>query len=264
MSNSKRMTRPPIPTRELAGLVSLIILFLAPAVAYWISSRTNIAECLWGTATCSITFATYLLALITAATLIAAIWAGGWAFKTWQVGDEALAIERSTILGQRRCRNTSHREESDFVLNIEKDCLIRDGAPRAPSGYDPIDYELISLGRSPIVNAVVYVYCVFKQSESNRHRVEVGSLRSDASAHCTLWIHDGVLSDVKEICWTSDSAECEGSLVFKPLPPHQPDVLRKRPYHPGATPKSAGRSAYVATVNAPKAPEGAKMPTDGT
>ncbi len=256
------MIRAPFPKLAAAILAVAIIVFLAPAIVFWISSRTNVAACLWGVATCSITLATYLLVLVSAATLIAAIWAGRWAFMTWKVGEAALAIERSTILGQRRCQNTAHRATNpDFALHIDQDCVIRDGAPEPTIGYDRTDYELISLGRSPIVNAVVDVYCAFKNAEPDQHRVSVGSMRSDASVHCTLWIHDAVLSDIEEIRWLRDSAECEGSLEFKPLPAHKPDVRRKRAFDPGVAPKGEQKPQGAAKAEVPNAPEGAQVPS---
>jgi hypothetical protein len=197
---------------------------------------------------------------VTALAFLAAAWAGRWAFLTWQVGAGTLAIERSTILGQRRCENATHESKPDLPLRIEQDFIIRDGAPEPTSGFDRTDYELISLGRSPIVNAIVDVRVDFKNAESDQHTVEVGSIRSDASVHCALWIHDDILSEIVAINWLSDGARCKGTLEFEPLPAHTPTIRRKKAYSPKKLPRQGPRGRPKLEGKLPSPPEGAKAP----
>lgn len=208
-----------------------IIFFLFGGTAFWIESRTNVAACLWGNAACSLTIATYLLCGITAGAFIAAAVAAQYAYGTWLQGNETLNIERSMVLGQRLCDNRGHKV--DIPLYIGEDYRFYDGKPKPLVSFDQMDFEFISLGRSPIVNAIVDVYCYFSNAEADQHSVIVGSMRSDASVHCTFWIHTDVLRNIENIEWSAIGARCEGGpLQFKPLRPSKPEMRGKRNIDP--------------------------------
>ena len=68
--------RRPFPRAGFAVVTAIAALFLIPCVAYWISSRTNVALCLFGNAACSVTFGVYLLCIISAFILVTLIWLG--------------------------------------------------------------------------------------------------------------------------------------------------------------------------------------------
>lgn len=76
----------PLPRNAFAAVVLLAILFVIPSAAYWISSGTNVAVCLFGNASCSLTFAVYLLCFLSALSLVAVVWTGSCAYRAWMLG----------------------------------------------------------------------------------------------------------------------------------------------------------------------------------
>ena len=140
------------PTHFVWAGFLLLTAFLGPAFFYWSSTHTRWAACLYGNASCSLTFATYFLSVIGLATLIAAGYAATFAKR-------ACELEREVILSLgpcvAECQDASKTKATrhDPYLRISwhlgslaaKKPTFEDGEPADASGYRQVDFDCFSI-----------------------------------------------------------------------------------------------------------------------
>ena len=256
-------------------LGALVALYVVPGVFYWLKTGPDVARCLWGDAGCSLTVATFLLTLVTACAFVAAFQAAWFAYKTFDTGQktldvaaETLRLERTAILGARRCTVEDHPAEIDVVLSHEYKTEKR--APFADEQlfFYEMSYEFASLGRIPIVEAAVVVSFSFNRRigktrvrNSVTQSLELGNFKFDGEAHVRIWIAPELL-DIVEVTWVRESAthlveKKNVTLDFHPLGLERPEFRALARYE---------RASGVIPVEVPQAvpaptPQRATPPT---
>lgn len=202
------------------------------------------ARCLYGDAGCSLTFATYLLCLLTGLAFLAAFRAARWALKTYRVAADALQLEQSRILIETHCR--SDHERVHYAHVTLQGGRLQLGRPDDDSEplFLPMDFQFSSLGRTGIVDPKLTLRVKFGEGQPDvtLPNVLVGSVRPDGTTYARLWLD---LNDLDVlISWDASTAKQftdgqDSDLIFRPLAPRTPPAraifqLRKSTASAGA------------------------------
>jgi len=167
---------------------------------------------------------------------IAAYNAARYAFQTYAVAAHTLNMEQSTILSQRICRKKEHAEHPDLEYVLSAGGTLTNGHLSAEfdRDYMPVDYEFVSLGRSPIVSGKTKLVIEFiaraakaeLQKPAQLELADLGDYQSGEAKHGRLWIH----SEFFQVCiisWKKDGAASDaGPLDFRPIPAGRPETPR--------------------------------------
>ncbi len=217
---------------------ALICLFVV-GTFYWSRIGANPVRCVFGDFVCSLTIATYILAVLTLfvfwATLQAAI-AAWHAFTHEQ--RVAVAVQRCDggRIGPRVFKTSRmnairridpHRPNGgtiqaylatpsadfqatpprDFPDNVEREQNVL---------YQRYDFDILSAGRSPLVHGML---SVVSQRNQRRYHIPVGSIAAGEQAHLVLWLHDTVrLSDTLDWLGEASHADSDEDIEFFPPP----------------------------------------------
>jgi hypothetical protein len=193
---------------------------------------------LFGEVECSLTAATWLLCLVTSAAFIAAYNAARYALQTYQVAARALLIEQSVILSQRICRKSEHYIDPALEYTLSAEGYLTNGRldRSLEHEFDAVDYEFVSLGRSPIVSGRTELFISFVEAgeevawrePAHLPSADLGDYRADESKHARLWISSELFPKCSTIDWKR-AASCDaGPLDFRALPPGRPDAPEPR------------------------------------
>jgi hypothetical protein len=110
--------------------------------------------------------------------------------------------DAGTTVADRPSRHEAHRTEERFMKSVVGGFSRTRPDNFSRTGYGMVEFDCMSVGRSPVVNGVLYVMCKAKDGTQDKKDITVGSIPSDEFVHLRLWIdHD--LSDV-EYRWLPD------------------------------------------------------------
>lgn len=226
------------------------IIFLVPGVFYWIFAHVSPARCLYGDPTCSLTFATYILCLLTGLAFLAAFRAARWALKTYLVAADALMLEQSRILVENYCRTEQDRMQyADVIL---QNGILQRGRPDEDSEqlFLAMDFQFSSLGRTGIVDPTLTLRVKYDDCRKDvvLPDITVGSVRPDGTTHVRLWLDQNDLAVL--VAWDESGAKqfSDGrdiDLVFRALPARKPPARRIFPLRRTIA-ESAGNAAQSA------------------
>lgn len=173
------------------AIIVAAVLFFALGAAYW-GGLHAWSECVYGKADCSLTVATYILCLVTAAAFVAAYAAAGWAYRTYE-------LERAVVLAQRVCR-AGHEDSIRFFL-CDRDLRFKecDRLHESDGDFVPLDFEFDSLGRSAVVEGMLDVVCTIPTPATRRATDLVAPLndihmKSDGSLHVRVYLAPEVVN----------------------------------------------------------------------
>jgi len=216
---------------RLFGIALIIVAFfatayLAPGLIYWWNQPTNVAYCLYQNAECATAVFTFFLTLFTGMAFIVAIAVAIYAYRTFQ-------LERTAILGVRRCKETGHPVAIDIMLT-PTGVELKEPTDEEASYYYEMAYEFISLGRIPVVEARADLRFQFSgrisgqdAGERRDKTIPLGNFKADGNAHVRLWIAPESL-DTATITWIRESARHrldnrDVRLEFHPLATERPE-----------------------------------------
>jgi len=194
-----------IRTRELAAVAAgLLLAVLIPGIWFWQKTGAHFGKCVYADPTCSLTVSTYLLCCLTLGAFLAAYRASRLAFQ-------ALHIERSVIIAVENCyvpgvqtTSTSNvaNPEQHGALRLEErymhDVEVGFESTRPAdftSDYAQVNFDCVSVGRSPVVMCSIGVKCTIG-GDSKERVVDVGSIPTNAFIHLRLWF-DSSTSDIE-------------------------------------------------------------------
>ncbi len=160
--------------------VILVAVALGPAIPYWVAIGAHPARCIYGDPVCSLTVSTYLLGMLTLGAFLAA-------YKAARYTQEALEHEKLPALSVQSC-NASHKRPPLrlFISDVTKGFVMEPPADINASPYQPAEVELISVGRSPVVNGILTVTACNPQGQEFSLPVDIGSIRAGKSEHLAL------------------------------------------------------------------------------
>ena len=222
-------------TRYLAALFfGVVIAFLVGGRRYWDAGALwPPYHCLYADANCSLAFSTYILDFFTGMAFLAAYYAAKTALRTY-------GMEQSAILAERSCPNKEHQEQAHVVLTLTPEFDLREQEPDSEDReyrYIPFDYDFENLGRSPIVDAYVWLECSYDAVA--RMCVPLGSIRRDGHVHVRVYIWYGfVQAKVEWLKLGASRWELEKTLEldFRPSRSRRTGFLAAAPLLPGRPP----------------------------
>jgi hypothetical protein len=208
---------------------------LVPGWLYWHSTGANVAECLFGTPQCSATLGTYLLCGLSVLAFCAAFeavqYAGGTlresakaaiaARQSAEMATRAAINEETCHLAGSRCADLRCAEcRSGLRKDVYEDRLSADPTiGRRPPGrrqsefLDPIRMDIVCMGRSPAINAVLWLEVTLGE-RSGRGRVPIGSLQVNQKRHLDIFIHRDLAG--AEVSWGHDVQHDGPRIDFSP------------------------------------------------
>jgi len=171
-----------------------------PGVAYWIATRANVSKCLYGDPACSLTLATYLLSFLTLAAFLAA-------YRAARYAQQAIEIEREVTMALEQCtpfvlseqasqanvsEHSAYRTEELFMSSIDGGFQRVRPVDFSRLGYIYIEFDCMSVGRSPIVNGEVKVKSRSPSGNVKDVEISVGSIPTDKFIHLKLWVNSSL------------------------------------------------------------------------
>ena len=173
-----------------------------PGVAYWIATHANVPKCLYGDPACSLTLSTYLLCFLTLAAFLAA-------YRAARYAQQAIEIEREVTMALEQCKpfvvsdqprrrraitseHSAYRTEELFMSSIDDGFQRSRPADFSRQGYIYIEFDCMSVGRSPIVNGEVKVNSRSPSGSKKDVGISVGSIPTDKFIHLKLWVNSSL------------------------------------------------------------------------
>jgi hypothetical protein len=172
----------------------------AAGVVYWAITRADALRCIYGDAVCSLTVGTYLLVVVTGTAFLAA-------YRAARFAARALAHEQRSAIVIQGCRE-GHQVTTEMFVRFEDRALAyiqpwRSDEDKAT--YKAHDFDVISVGRSPVVDAVIPVVVKVSDGQGDASNdAHVGSMRADGQRHVRIWVPER-FGDVM-IHWAEDEA----------------------------------------------------------
>ena len=187
-----------------AGFAVLFVFVIIGGGAYWTLTRMNVVRCVYGDAVCSLTVGTYLLALVGCGAFLAA-------YRAARFAASALALERRPAIVVRRCQDAAHIPNADVQLFVRASdrslTYVRTTEyEKEPSQFKGHYFEVMSVGRSPVVDATIPLTVRIDDGRGNPTIVaQVGSMRADSHRHVQICV-PARFGDVG-IQWTGPGAK---------------------------------------------------------
>jgi hypothetical protein len=241
--------QPEVRTRHLGtAALWLFLACIGPGVWYWVATGAHFGKCVYGDPVCSLTVSTYLLCTLTLGAFLAA-------YRAARYAHQAIQIERQVVIAIEECssianvapgpqgeqnRHNAHRTEERYMKSITGGFRRIRPDNYSREQYGMVEFDCMSVGRSPVVNGELCVTCKAKDGTEDRKVITIGSIPTDEFVHLRIWI-DRDLSDV-EFRWIPHRVKHKGGLdvefharsetfavpVVTPAPPEGP----QRPHEP--------------------------------
>jgi hypothetical protein len=187
-------------------------------IGYW-GRDGDPLNCLLANHECSAAVATWTLNIISAAAFVAALLAGMYAKRAYD-------LETKLGLGQGPCDDDKHKKPR-ATRYIEAVDTIGDYTSRSDQDFVDIGYDFLNLGRSSLedVQATMQVYWLgdwYASVASGTDRpsksdmIDVGPIPTDCSAHVSIKILKSLISSTKIpfIGWSPDATVKTTPLAF--------------------------------------------------
>ncbi len=213
-----------IRTRNIAwAALGLFIAVAGPGVWYWISTQAHFARCVYGDPTCSLTVSTYLLCVLTLGAFLAA-------YRAARYAQQAIEIEREVVVAIENCstlrasltpggddgttsHHNPHRTEERYMKTVNNGFLRDRPDNYSRDQYGMVEFDCMSVGRSPVVNGSIQVKCKAPNGNENDRTISIGSIPTDEFIHLRLWL-DNRLRDV-EFTWIERSVRHKDGVVIE-------------------------------------------------
>jgi hypothetical protein len=183
-------------------VVVLATLLAVEWYVYW--SGTHIGSffrCIYGDPSCSLTLATWLLAVVTVLILLAAFKAANEAVKAYIDGQKSLAtaqrtlnFERLALLAERTCSREGHNDSPEIEWWIADDLLNRYLTP--PPGKEfqkpPRRHDFFNLGRAALINPIIGIQISSADGTPRQYNLELPCIPTDSDVHVTFHIEVGI------------------------------------------------------------------------
>jgi hypothetical protein len=226
----------------------LLLATLIPGWFYWNKVGAHLARCVYGDASCSLTVSTYLLCAITSAAFLAAYAAALYAKR-------ALEHEQTATLAVQGCRGCGkpqgiiHRYMDEDVAGfVEESRPLFD-----PREYGRADFDLWSVGRSPVVDCSLGVLVTNNFGDKYRTKVYVGSLNVGGQAHLVLWVSRAIIDSVR-LEWTKEGVHAGVDRLELHERPHRITATIRMEFEPRRADARRIREE-AASIDPPKRPE---------
>ena len=158
---------------------------IVPGLFYWSASGAEWAKCIYGNADCSLAVGTHLLAGVALATLLTAGYAASYAKRTFDLEREVIVSIHSCNAGEDR--HEAYRREEWHLRSLADKAPFRPGRPlEDENDYEPVEFDCCSLGRSAVINGVLYIVCKMTDGTKKTVSIRIGSILRRLLPHNTL------------------------------------------------------------------------------
>jgi hypothetical protein len=163
------------------GAMILLLAAILPGIPYWMKIGVHPARCIYGDPICSLTVSTYLLGCLTLAAFLAA-------YKAARYTQEALEHEKQPALSAQVCSSKHKRPPLRFyITDVKRGFEIEPPKNFHAVAFQTADFELISVGRSPVVNGMLEISARNASGEIFPLHIDVGSIRAGKAEHVTMF-----------------------------------------------------------------------------
>jgi hypothetical protein len=209
-------------------------------LAYWTIVRNgNGFRCIYGDPACSLTVATWLLVIATAAAFLAAFKAAKEAIRTYDVTSSSLALarrmaqlEQAQLFAERSCHRVRHeaptirrwiiplRDTEEIKVLEQSPEMASPSSEQFPSFNDPDLHDIFNLGRSPIVDPSVDVEFSFTKRPTLTARIKLPSIPVAGDVHVMFYVAKS-LGQVDVRWYLAERTESQRELTIVEFYPQQ-------------------------------------------